>query len=85
MKAEYDFSKGKRETILPSKGKTRITIYIDDVILEEFHARAEEAGTSYQTMMNDALKEYLSKSVEPPVTESVLRRVLQEEMPKWEK
>jgi uncharacterized protein (DUF4415 family) len=85
MKAEYDFSKGKRGAILSSKGKTRITIYIDDAVLEEFRARAEEAGTGYQTMINDALKEYLSKSSELPVTESVLRRVLQEEMPKWEK
>lgn len=85
MKAEYDFSKGNRGAILPSKGKTRITIYIDDAVLEEFRARAKEAGTGYQTMINDALKEHLSKSSELPVTESVLRRVLQEEMPKWEK
>ena len=84
MKAEYDFSKGKRGAIFPSKGKTRITIYIDDAILEEFRARAEEAGTGYQTMINDALKEYLNKSIEPPLTESILRRVLQEEMPKWD-
>jgi uncharacterized protein (DUF4415 family) len=85
MKAEYDFSKGKRGAILSSKGKTRIAIYLDDAILEESHARAEEAGMGYQTMINDALKEYLNQSSEPPVTESVLRRVLQEEMPKWEK
>ena len=85
MKAEYDFSKGKRGTIQPGKGITRITIYIDDVVLGEIRARAEEAGTGYQTMINDALKEYLTERYEPPVTESVLRRVLQEEMPKWEK
>jgi len=85
MKAEYDFSGGKRGAILPSKGKTRITIYIDDAVLEEFRARAEAAGTGYQTMINDALKAYLADSSEKPVTESVLRRVLQEEFPKWEK
>ena len=82
MKAEYDFSKGKRGAILPRKGKTRITIYIDDTILEEFRARAEAAGTGYQTMINDALKEYLSKNSEKPVTESTLRRILREEFPK---
>ena len=85
MKAEYDFSDGRRGAVLPSKGKTRITIYIDDVVLEEFRARAEAAGTGYQTMINDALKAYLADSSEKPVTESVLRRVLQEEFPKWEK
>jgi metal-responsive CopG/Arc/MetJ family transcriptional regulator len=82
MMAEYDFSKGKRGALLSSKGKTRITIYIDDTVLEEFRSRAEEAGTGYQTMMNDALKEYLSQSSEKVVTESMLRRILQEEFPK---
>ena len=82
MKAEYDFSKGKRGALFSSKGKTRITIYIDDNILEEFRSRAEEAGTGYQTMINEVLKEYLSKSSEEPVTESTLRRILQEEFPK---
>ena len=82
MKAEYDFSKGKRGAVLPSKGKTRITIYIDDNILEEFRSRAEQVGTGYQTMINEALKEYLSQSSEKPVTETTLRRILQEEFPK---
>jgi uncharacterized protein (DUF4415 family) len=82
MKNEYDFSKGTRGAILPSKGKTRITIYIDDDILEEFRTRAEDAGMGYQTMINDVLKEYLGKNTEKPVTESALRRILQEEFPK---
>jgi hypothetical protein len=85
MKGEYDFSKGKRAAILSSKGKTRITIYIDDNIREEFRSRAEEAGTGYQTMINEALKEYLDNSSEKPVTETTLRRILQEEFPKPEK
>ena len=44
MRDEYDFSKGKRGAILPTKGKTRITIYIDDDILATFRARAEQMG-----------------------------------------
>ncbi len=62
-----------------SPGKTRITIYIDNATLDEFRARAEAAGTGYQTMMNDALAELSKQGTEKPVTESVLRRVLQEE------
>jgi hypothetical protein len=81
MKAEYDFSRGKRRALLPSKGKTRITIYIDDAVLDEFRARADEAGTGYQTMMNEALKTHLAGSAETPVTERVLRRVIREELP----
>ncbi len=82
MKAEYDFSKGERKALLSGRGKTRITIYIDNNTLEAFRSRAEKAGTGYQTMINEALKEYLSKSSERPVTESTLRRILQEEFPK---
>ncbi|HZZ90916.1 MAG TPA: BrnA antitoxin family protein [Usitatibacter sp.] len=82
MKAEYDFSKGKRGAVLPQKGKTRISIFIDNAILAEFRARAEKAGTGYQTMMNEALGAYLAKA-DVPVTEQVLRHVLREEMPEY--
>jgi hypothetical protein len=36
MKKEIDFSRGKRGAVLPTAGKTRITIYLDDVILDRF-------------------------------------------------
>ena len=81
MRAEYDFSKAKRGALLPTKGKTRITIYIDDSVLEEFRSRAEKAGSGYQTMMNEALKAYLVETDQQPLTESVLRRVIREELP----
>ena len=80
MKAEYDFSKGKRGAVIPQKGKTRISIFIDNSTLVEFRARAEKAGTGYQTMMNEALRAYLTKT-EGPVTEGVLRNVLRQEIP----
>jgi hypothetical protein len=82
MRAEYDFSKGKRGAILSTRGKTRITIYIDDAVLEEFRSRADKAGTGYQTMMNDALKAYLAETDARPLTESILRRVIREELPR---
>ena len=82
MKAEYDFSKGKRGAAIPQKGKTRISIFIDNVILDEFRARAEKAGTGYQTMMNEALRRYLAEGGHP-VTEQVLRNVLRQEMPEY--
>jgi hypothetical protein len=85
MRAKYDFSKAKRGALVPTKGKTRITIYIDDVVLEQFRARAEQAGSGYQTMMNDALKAYLTETAERPITESVLRRVIREELPRASK
>jgi hypothetical protein len=65
--------------VIPQKGKTRISIFIDDAILEEFRRRGDKAGTGYQTMMNQALKDYLA-AADSPVTEKVLRNVLREEM-----
>jgi hypothetical protein len=82
MKAEYDFSKGKKGAAIPQKGKTRISIFIDNVVLDAFRVRAEKAGTGYQTMMNEALRQYLSDA-EPPVTETILRHVLRQEIPEY--
>ncbi len=82
MRPEYDFSKGKRGAVIPQKGKTRISIFIDNAVLAEFRARAEKAGTGYQTMMNEALRAYLSQAGQP-VTEQVLRSVLRQVLPEY--
>ena len=82
MRAEYDFSKGKRGAVIPQKGKTRISIFIDNAVLDEFRVRADKTGTGYQTMMNDALRKYLSET-DQPVTEKTLRQVLRQEMPEY--
>ncbi len=81
MKKAYDFSNGKRGAVIIQKGKSRITTYIDDDILEEFRQRADNAGKGYQTMINDALKEYLWKS-DQTLDENTLRRVIREELKK---
>jgi len=81
MKAEYDFSEGKRGALLSARGKTRITIYIDNAVLYAFRARAEKAGTGYQTMMNDALRAYVAGKAREALTESTLRRIIREEFP----
>jgi hypothetical protein len=80
MRTEYDFSKGKRGAAIPQKGKTRISIFIDNSILDQFRVRAQKAGTGYQTMMNEALRQHLSET-DQPVTEQTLRQVLRQEMP----
>jgi hypothetical protein len=81
MKDHYDFSQGKRGPIVTlSPGKTRITIRIDDDILEWFREQVDAAGgkKSYQSMINQALREYMMREREP--LELVLRRVLREEL-----
>jgi uncharacterized protein (DUF4415 family) len=81
MKKEYDFSQGRRGAVLRQTNKTRITIYLDNDILEEFRERADAAGRGYQTMINDALREYLGKTGQP-VDAKTLRRIIREELRK---
>ena len=83
MKKEYDFSKGKRGPLLPiPPGKTRITIRIDDEILDWFRDKADEAGGgSYQTMLNDALREYIRRCDDS--IEEKLRHVVREELARY--
>ena len=85
MKKNYNFSKGKRGPVIPTPpGKTRITIRIDDDLLEWFRKRAHEAGGgNYQTMINQALREYVETQREP--LEETLRRVLREVLPETRK
>lgn len=82
MKTHYDFSHGKRGPVLKAPpGKTRITIRIDDDLLEWFRKQVHAAGGgSYQTLINAALREYVQAKREP--LEATLRRVLREELPR---
>lgn len=77
MRKEYDFSQGKRGAVLPSPGKTRVTIMLDDDVIEAFRARAEAAGQGYQTMINAALRAAIDPEA-APVTVRTLRAVLKE-------
>ena len=79
MKKEYDFTKAKRGQVVPTKGKTRITMYLDTDIIDDFRVRAEKAGYGYQTMINEALREYLTKSGKP-LDETIIRQVIREEL-----
>lgn len=79
MKKEYDFSKGVRGAVIPSPGKTRITIRIDTDILEWFRKRIEKAhGGSYQTDINEALRAFINSK--DGHAEELLRKVLREEL-----
>jgi hypothetical protein len=80
MKKEYDFTGAKRGQVIKTPGKTRITIYIDDDILETFRDRSEAAGRGYQTMINEALRRAIGDD-SSPVDVSTLRRVIREELP----
>jgi uncharacterized protein (DUF4415 family) len=78
MKRHYDFSKGKRGSVFPMEpGKTRITIRIDNEVLDYFRDKVEKAGGgNYQTLMNEALHEH----VRGARLEKVLRQTVREEL-----
>lgn len=80
MRKEYDFSKGRRNPYAPTtKGKTRITIRLDDDILAWFRERVNElGGGNYQTLINQALRQTISAADEP--LEAVVRRVVRQEL-----
>jgi uncharacterized protein (DUF4415 family) len=80
MKEEYDFSRARRGALDPIPlGKTRITIRLDNDVLDWFRARVETAGGgNYQSLINSALREHIGRSQEP--LEDTLRRVVREEL-----
>jgi uncharacterized protein (DUF4415 family) len=81
MKKEYNFSIGKRGPVIkPDPNKVRITIRLDADIVEFFKEQVHKAGGgNYQTMINEALRQYLVKRQEP-MNEETLRRVIREEL-----
>ena len=83
MRPEYDFTAAKRGPAIPTPGKTRITIRIDNDTLDWFRELAEAAGGgNYQTLINQMLREQMILKREP--LEDTLRRVIREEMQRYE-
>jgi uncharacterized protein (DUF4415 family) len=84
MKQQYDFSHGKRGRVAPPepepRGKTRITIRIDEDIVDAFLKEAEASGgaVGYQTLINNALRQHVEGKA--PKFEDALRRILREEI-----
>ena len=85
MRKEYDLSNAKRAKDVPhlarlqaeAKGQTRITIMLDNFVIESFKNMAETEGSGYQTLINRALRESLEKKA---LDEETLRRVIREEI-----
>jgi uncharacterized protein (DUF4415 family) len=84
MKAEYDFTDAKPVSAVPilarlqaeKGGKTRITMRVDNAVLSAFKARAEMAGVNYQTMMNEALRQFIEGKQLADVVRETIRQEL---------
>jgi uncharacterized protein (DUF4415 family) len=77
---EYDFEQSEQGPVVqPSPGKTRITIRVDNDVLNWFRHRVHQSGGgNYQTLINDALREYVR--AQGGVFEDTLRRLIREEL-----
>ncbi len=77
---EYDFENAKQGAIMqPTSGKTRITIRIDNDILNFFRNHVNKAGGgNYQTLINEVLREYVQQM--DSTLEKKLRKVIREEL-----
>jgi uncharacterized protein (DUF4415 family) len=85
MKKEYDFSKGNRGPVIRApKGKTRITIRIDEDVIDWFRQQVHAAGGgNYQTLINMALREFIE--VKRGSLEDTIRYVVREELASYGK
>ena len=64
MKQEYNFSQGKRGAIVPTQlGKTRITLIVDDEVLDWFRAQVNGGG-DYIALINEALRQHVKQQSE---------------------
>src|SRR5262245_1411709 len=81
---EYDFSQATRGPVFPpASGKTRITIRLDNDLLQWFHDRVEaQGGGSYQALINQALRAYTiqQSGLTEAQLEALLRRVIRDEL-----
>jgi uncharacterized protein (DUF4415 family) len=75
---DIDFSRAKRGPVIPLEpGKTKISIRLDNRVIDHFRAIVEKSGGgNYQTLINDALVAYIEQR---SVLEAV-RQVVKEEM-----
>ncbi len=75
---EIDFASAKRGPVISQEpGKTKISIRIDNLVIDHFRSQVERAGTgNYQTLINDALVAYIQQR---SVIEAV-RQVVREEL-----
>src|SRR3989441_9221797 len=75
---DIDFSRAKRGAIVkPEPGKTKISIRLDNAVLEHFRDLVDKAGGgNYQTLINDALLEHIQRRSTLDAVRQVVREAL---------
>jgi uncharacterized protein (DUF4415 family) len=75
---DFDFSRARRGAVVKLEpGKTKISIRLDNTVLEYFRDLVDKAGGgNYQTLINDALLEYVHRRS----TLDIVREMVREEL-----
>ena len=75
---DIDFSRAKRGPVVrPEPGKTKISIRLDNAVLEHFRDLVDKAGGgNYQTLINDALLEHIQRRSTLDAVRQVVRETL---------
>ena len=75
---DIDFTDARRGPVVaPEPGKTKISIRLDNRVLAYFRSRVEEAqGGNYQTLINDALIEYMQQQSMLDIVRQAIREEL---------
>jgi uncharacterized protein (DUF4415 family) len=75
---EIDFTNATRGPVVPSEpGKTKISIRLDNRVLDYFRSLVEQAGGgNYQTLINDALMAYIQQHAMLDVVRQAVREEL---------
>lgn len=58
---KHDYEKARRGSVIQSTGKTRVTMYLDDDVIDHFRKMATEQGRGYQTEINACLRQAISR------------------------
>ena len=76
---EIDFSGAKRGAVIPLEpGKTKISIRLDNSVIEYFRRQVEgSGGGNYQTSINDALVAFIGQRSVLDAVRQVVREELQ--------
>lgn len=82
--ADLNFSNAKPVSAIPAlaklqaehEGKSRITIRVDNATLAIFKARAEMTGGNYQTLINEALRQFIQGQTLADIVRDTIREEL---------
>ena len=82
--ADLNFSNAKPVSAIPAlaklqaeqEGKSRITIRVDNATLAIFKVRAEMTGGNYQTLINEALRQFIQGQTLADIVRDTIREEL---------